>query len=249
MNPTSTNQNRWLIWVAVIFAAQLALLWLWGDHRPAPAPVRSTASFHLLTKPLSDDQLAATIFASHPTLFSEPSRHGFSGSAWLHGPTQNYETPERTESPHWLELQPDRLGKSWPAAPTKRSDIPYELAGQSEPPVDLMLMNLPPEQVRTNSSVRIEGALESRQLNSSAILPAWPSSQLVNNTVIQLAVNGAGEVVSTVLLGRSGLPAADAKAMDLALNLRFRPSGTSLSGIIRGKAVFTWQTVPEMTRP
>ena len=134
--PQSSNQNRWLVLAGVIFVIQLALVWLMGEHWQASAPTRVPAPVGLLPKALSDDQIADNIFASHPTLFPEPSRHGFSGGAWLHGPSQAYTTPERNEPEHWLKLPTDRLATTLPAIAPKGSDVPFELAAQNDPAVE-----------------------------------------------------------------------------------------------------------------
>jgi TonB family protein len=71
-------------------------------------------------------------------------------------------------------------------------------------------------------------------------LPAWPSDQLLSNSVVQIAVNSAGQVVSARLLGRSGLPGADNMALDKSRNLRFKPVPASPPAW--GRAVFAWET-------
>jgi hypothetical protein len=99
---------------------------------------------------------------------------------------------------------------------------------------------LPMEIIRTDSVCEIQGAIAGRQLQMPNGLPAWPSDQLLSNSVVQIAVNSAGQVVSARLLGRSGLPGADNMALDKSRNLRFKP--VPASPPVWGRAVFAWET-------
>jgi hypothetical protein len=73
-------------------------------------------------------------------------------------------------------------------------------------------------------------------------LHPW-SNSLLSNSVVQFAVNRAGQVVSAVLLSGSGLKEADDSALTNVNVLRFRPSGTAASDFEWGTATFYWKSV------
>jgi TonB family protein len=62
---------------------------------------------------------------------------------------------------------------------------------------------------------------------------------------VQVLVDAAGNVVSTVLLTPSGYDAADQRALELARALRFTPS----SSLTFGRIIFNWHTVPPIVSP
>jgi hypothetical protein len=239
--PGWTRRRFWGV-VGVLFAAQVGLILLFAEraHETAalsPAPVR----FHLLGEPLTADQLAKTFFAIDPIVFPLPGLHGFSERAWLSLPQQQFEVPSEKEAPAWLAIDTTRLGTNFPLLNRANTPLPFALADQSGPALDPWPVSLAPELVRTQSVFEIQGELTSRQLNTPAALPAWPSAFLLRNSVVQIAVDSAGQVVAARLLAHSGSPEADGNALDQARSLRFRP--VPASAPVWGKAVFEWQTV------
>jgi TonB family protein len=203
----------------------------------APAP----GHFHLLGRPLTADQLFKTFFAIDPTVFPLPSPHGFSERAWLRLPARQFEAPGETEAPAWLTLDAARLGTDFPPLNRAKSALPFSLTDQRGPELDPWPAFLAPEPVRTQSLLEIQGELAGRQLNAPAGMRAWPSAQLLAKSVVQIAVDPAGQVTAARLLARSGSTEADSNALDQARRLRFRPVPSPAP--VWGKAVFEWQTV------
>jgi TonB family protein len=66
---------------------------------------------------------------------------------------------------------------------------------------------------------------------------------LLSNSVVQIAVDSAGQVIAARLLGRSGSVDADTNALDKARSLRFRP--VPLPAPVWGNAIFEWQTLEQ----
>jgi TonB family protein len=65
---------------------------------------------------------------------------------------------------------------------------------------------------------------------------------LLANSVVEVAVDPAGQVVDARLLApRSGSAEADNTALALAHGLRFKPVGSPAP--VWGRAVFEWQTL------
>jgi TonB family protein len=72
-------------------------------------------------------------------------------------------------------------------------------------------------------------------------LPARPSDKVLDNSVVEIAVNGAGEVVAQHIVSPgSGSKEADREALKQAKLLRFRP--LNAIGTIWGQATFEWET-------
>jgi hypothetical protein len=98
-----------------------------------------------------------------------------------------------------------------------------------------------------NSTMSIEGGLAQRQLPAQINLTNWPVADVIAPSVVQVLVDAAGKVISTVLLPPgSGITAADQyndadqRALTIARTLRFTPS----PGPALGRITFNWHTVP-----
>jgi len=227
--------------VLCVVQAGLILLFAEREERPSrmvPAP----GHFCLLGKPLTADQLFKTFFAIDPTVFPLPSLHGFSERAWLRLPARQFEAPSETEAPAWLTLDAARLGRDFPPLNRGKSALPFGLADQRAPELEPWPVFLTPEPARTQSVFEMQGELAGRLLNAPADMRAWPSAQLLAKSVVQIAVDSAGQVIAARLLApRSGSAEADSNALDKAWRLRFRPVPSPTP--VWGKAVFEWQTV------
>jgi len=240
--PSQWTRGRFLWLVGVLFVLQAGLILLFAERAPsvsslAPTPVH----FRLLGTPMTADQLSKTFFAIDPTVFPLPGLHGFSERAWLRLPEQQYEASSETEAPAWLGIDAVRLGTNFPPLNRPKSLLPFGLAAQGDPELEPWPVFLAPERLRTQSLFVIRGKLAARQLNAPTELRAWPSAQLLSNSVVQIAVDSAGQVIAARLLARSGSADADSNALDKARSLRYRPSPSPAP--VWGKAVFEWQTI------
>ena len=235
-----TRGRFWRV-VCILCVAQVGLIWLFGGRerglrRTAPVP----GHFGLVGAPLTPGELTRTFFAIDPTVFPMPSLHGFSERAWLR--LRTHQLPDETEPCAWLSLNTNRLGIDFPPLGRAESILASALTDQSAPEFDPWPASLASERVRTNSLFEIEGDLAGRLLNAPSTLPAWPSALLLANSVVEIAVDSAGQVVAARMLSpRSGLAEADNTAVGLARLLRFRP--VSSPAPVWGKAVFEWQTL------
>jgi hypothetical protein len=242
-----TKRRFWCL-AGALFAAQAGLILLFaeGSHgasHQAPVP----GHFRLLGAPLTADQLTKTFFATDPTVFPLPNLQGFSGRAWLRLPEQNFDMPETTEAPAWRTIDANRLGADFPPLHRADSPLPFGLADENDAELEPWPVSLTSQPIRTGSAFEIQGELAGRQLNPPTELRSWPSPQLLSNSVVQIAVDSAGQVVAAELLGRSGLTDADTIALDKVRSLRFRPS--PVPSPVWGNAVFEWQTLEQTNSP
>ena len=74
-------------------------------------------------------------------------------------------------------------------------------------------------------------------------LPVWATNSLITNSIVQLAVNSDGQVVSARLEERSGLTKADTQALEIANRMRFTAAGGGRETLTWGRAVFDWRSV------
>jgi hypothetical protein len=236
---------RWLVLLAFIFGLQLLLIY-WLSVRspigPGPATLPDSKMV-LVTRPLNQMELSKTFLASDPTLFAIPDAHGFSGGAWLKTTERDYDVSEHTESPFWLALDVGDLGKPAEQFVRTNARLPIAIA---ENPVSKIFGSLPfvdlRENAQTNSQLRIEGEIAARKLIDFPQLKSWVHSEILSNTVAQIAVNQRGAVVVARLLSRSGLAEADDAALDVARQLQFVP--VEKSELTWGKVILDWFTAP-----
>jgi hypothetical protein len=236
----SWSRTRWLAVIALVFATHVALIFLVGEKKEiVPLPVTKVPTLTLANN--SDELLAL----NDPTLFALPHQRDFVSAAWLKMPDVNQPSFRWTESPRWLPLSADGLG----AAFVRLMQTNF-FAGNSfdfKPVAELSTPTLPVEPAPAqNSTMQIEGELAQRQLLPSQIsLTNWPYADVLAPCVVQVLVDAAGNVVSTVLLTPSGYDAADQSALEIARALRFTP----LSHLTFGRIIFNWHTVPPAASP
>jgi TonB family protein len=229
--------GRWLAVIALFFATHVALIFLSGEKKEIVP--RAIVNIPRLTLANNSDELIAL---SDPTLFALPHQRDFA-AAWLKIPNVLQPTNRYTELPHPLPFSTDGLG----AALGQFMQTNFFVI--SQPPdfklmLELSVTTLPVgPALAQNSTMQIEGELAQRQLPSQISLTNWPYADVLAPCAVQVLVNEAGDVVSTVLLESSSYKEADDKALELARALRFTPS----SQLALGRIIFNWHTVPMTT--
>jgi hypothetical protein len=112
------------------------------------------------------------------------------------------------------------------------------LTAKPEPRLaDLIILN---ELVITQSVLRIEGQLTQRPLLASVNLPVWGHSEVVADSVVQLAVHPNGATVSARLTASCGLSVADQYAVSVAKAAQFRPLDAGQAGAAQSPLPLTW---------
>ena len=235
------TRGRFVGVVASLFILQAGLIVLFGSRavRNAGATAPST-QFRALAAPMSEEELRQIFFASDPAVFAWPSAHGFSGRAWMDQPPAEFQSTNQLEAPLWLTLDKARPGPGIGPLNPANASAPLALARLDLPQLEPLPVFLPPEIIPTQSVFRIEGEVGGRLLGAAPALREWPGAQLLTNTVVQIAVDRAGDVMATRLLSRCGSADADGDALAKARALRFRPSADARTPWSR--AIFQWQT-------
>lgn len=249
----SWSPRKWGVVIFGFFIVQLALIFVFSEYHRAPSKKqRSRPNIHLLTAPVTSRQLAKSFFASDPTLFASVSLHSFSGPAWLRIEPPEYVIPDRDTPIRWLDLDIASLG-SVSDASLGRLPPPLQPGMLAGPKIEQFPFLRMETQVRTQSIARVVGPLASRVAELPECLPSWPAptdlaTQLVGTSIIEIAADDNGEVISahvSRLGGRCGLDAADAEALRIARTLHFMPvarSASSTPKLTWGKLIVEWQT-------
>jgi hypothetical protein len=235
------TRGRWLTLIALVFAAHVALLFVFGGRKQiVPRAVTNVPTLKLADN--SSELLALT----DPTLFALPHQRDFASAVWLQTAALKQPSFRWTEPPRWLPLSADELGLAFNQFMQTNRFASFEL--QLKPSLKLSAPGLPIEPaLAQNSTLRVEGELAQRQLPSPINLTNWPYANVIAPSKVQVLVDAAGNIVSTVLLPPdSGFAAADQydkadqRALELARAARFAPS----SRLTVGRMIFNWHTVP-----
>jgi hypothetical protein len=237
----SWTRGRWLTFVVLVFAAHVLLLFAFGGRKQVvPRVVTNVPTLNLA------DNSSEWLALNDPTLFALPHQKDFASAIWL--PVHVLEPPSFlwTEPPRWLPLSADELGLAFNQFMQTNRFAGFEL--QLKSPVKLSAPGLLVESaLAQTSTLQIQDDLAQRRLLDPINLPSWPYANVIAPSKVQLLVNEAGDVVSTVLLPPdSGFaPAdqyarADTNALELARAARFAPS----SRLTVGRMIFNWHTVP-----
>lgn len=251
--PSSWNRGRLGLAVAAVFIIQAGLLWVVGARSSSPIAVTAPGFiWRLAPSELSQQALPNWLWAGEPTLFALAGPNSFSGGAWMNHPTRDYELPGFDEPPRWLAIDPDRLGATlqrFAPQDVLAARTPDERGGR----VEATEIRLPPVLISARSVLHADDNLRSRLVDSLPDLPSWPTNDVIQSSVVQIAVDGTGSVMSAALLRvnesigsvtttRSRAVEADRLALKIANNLRFRPvnSGPDAVGWIWGKLTFDW---------
>jgi hypothetical protein len=254
MNETGVDSLAWSprklgIVVAMAVLAQVALILWFSPRGPLkPRAVDAGPAIRLVVE-AGGEWLTLT----DPTVFSRAHPAGFSGVAWLSIPAHSYLPTDEADAPLWLALAPESLGATF-----REFVKGYTPEGVTlrrwRPPVVTAPTRLPAV-AAFESQVGVEGALAARGIVSQPALPAWTNADVLPPSRVQVLVDARGNPISAVLLGSSGLKAADHSAVDLARRMRFGadpaalldPEASPNEGLATGRLIFSWRTLAPAT--
>jgi hypothetical protein len=237
----SRFRQRWLIFIAIVFAAEVALIFVLGEKKFLPP--RAVANVPQFTLADSANELIAL---DDPTLFALPHTNDFASAIWLNihaNPPPEFrwmEPPGELQSPAH-----ENLGAVFTRFMQTNQFAAPSLDFKPEPKLSEPVLPLPPV-FAENSTLHIEGELAQRKWLNPVSLTNWPYADVIAPSKVQVLVNAAGDVVSPVLLppetpgeAASHYETADRRALELASGLRFAPA----SRLTVGQLIFNWRTV------
>ena len=238
------STQRWLTLVALVFAAQVALIFALGEKKfPLPRAVTNVPQITLA------DDTNEWIALDDPTLFVLPHANDFASVAWRQMPVAPQPSFRRTEPPGELQAPArEDLGAVFTRFMQTNPFAAPPLDFKPEPDLSKPVLPLPLA-FAENSTLQISGELAQRRLlNENEIhLPSLPFNDVLAPSKVQALVDPEGNVVSAILLpsenaietlGRADK--GDTNALAIARSLRFAPSSRPMFG----ELIFNWRTVP-----
>lgn len=245
------SRRRWTLTIGSLFVVQLAMVFLLQEVKAAKPAPRPHINYHFEPSVLTSRQIAHYFFTTDPTLYSSASLHSFSGPAWLRFEFPRYDFPPSKKQVNWLDINMNQLGQTPDSS--GRFSNPLQTLTVASPKVESFLNYLAPDTARTQSVVTLEGNLAQRVLQIPKNLPPRTASDMISNSVVELAADGRGQVISTRLTGRCGSPDADREALKIARNLVFAPVSADVGGepVSWGTLIFQWQAIlpPDTNAP
>jgi hypothetical protein len=229
-----------------VFGVQLGLIYWLGKPQPLPPPLPARPADFPPSLSLSGPAAADVLALSDPTLFALPHRENFSGPAWLN--IREQEPPVIQESTPWLALDQEQLGDELQNYMATNRPTDASLFDKSDLRLKQPLVpNTQP--FSTPSTLRLRGDLTRRRLLNPPSLPAWPSADILTNTVVDVLVAADGIPIRPTLHVPAGFPEADRYALREVRKARFEPllatnPANPLEGLVWGQFVFEWQTLP-----
>lgn len=237
--PEGWTFTRWFMVIALVFATQVALIFLLGDKKElVPRAVLNVPMLKLA------DDTGEYLALTDPTLFVLPNPRDFASADWLKISEPELPSFRWTEPPRWLPFSTDGLSAAF--AQFMQTNSPASPTFNFRPILTLSAPTLPAELMPVqHSTMQVEDALTQRLLPSKTTLTNWPYADVLAPCVVQVLVNPVGNVVSTVLLKSCDYKPADDQALELARALRFTPA----ANLTFGRIIFNWQTVPPNASP
>lgn len=242
--PITWKAQHWLAALASIFLLQFLFIYYLSARSHSSARSLSTPFLlQISSAPWTEAGFSKVFLTSDPALFALPGAHGFSGAAWLKDPVRSYDAEnlfEQKEAPFWLTLNVGQLGNRLNQFVRTNNVTPLLRTEDSAPKIQTRFLAVAGE-TKTNSQLRVEGQLATRPLLSSHELDSLPHTNILSNSVVQVAVNQNGMVLSPRLLSKSGSEKADRLALEAARQFQF---AQDIRPIVWGNLIFDWHTLP-----
>jgi len=237
----SWSNRKLVCLIALAFAAHVTLIFIFGSkNQIQPRAVKNVPQFRLADKA---DELIAL---GNPVLFVLPNPRDFAAAIWLKIPDVPPPPVQWTEEPRWLQPVVQN-----PGAALNQFLQTNDTGGVQfnfKPPPQFASPDTPVESaLPENSTIQILGDLAQRKLLAPPALPSLPVNDVIAPSKVQVVVDPAGNVFSSVLLpsenpvealGRAEI--GDSNALAIARSLRFAPAAAPTLGEI----IFNWHTVP-----
>jgi len=167
MNPTPFSPQirkwalkTWLALIAIVFAAHVALLLIFGAREPiSPRPVVGAPSLAL-----AGESTAGWLALNNATLFALPNSEGFAGPAWIEPPpVGGFHEQDWTDTNRWLDLPASELGAAFNHFMQTSSSAEFHLGFNMPPPLAVPVYSTQAA-FPQNSMLQIEGEISQRRL-------------------------------------------------------------------------------------
>jgi hypothetical protein len=228
------SRKKMVFMVSVVLAGQIGVIF--ALHTREPLLVKLPPLL-----PPARENFPATDTGSNleelidPLAFAGAHAHGFSAHAWLKRPQMQLALTNSIPAPAFFPFQ--RTPSELPGAASFLG-LPPQL-----PFVELAISNETPRK----STIRVQGEVATRPLVQEIIPPIHFGSEMISNSVVQVAVQPDGFAFTTRIVVSSGSRGADLAALNLAKEARFATlplRERETNSLQWGEFVFQWYTAP-----
>jgi len=232
-----------IFFIALVLAAHLAFIFIFSSKKTIVPRTASDGPQLQLA-----DAANELIALDDPTLFALPHANDFATAFWQHPPVIPPPPFDWTEAPRYLPVATQKLGSVFNEFMQTNPPVKFALNFKPPPPFATFLpatISPPP-----SSTLQITGELAQRPWLNPFSLPSLPLDDVIAASRVQVLVDAAGNVVSTVLLPAENsaealghADEADQRALAFARQVRFAPA----EQVTLGELIFNWHSVPTAT--
>ena len=227
----SRRKFYFVVFLAVL--AHIALIFIFGARKPiVPRALGRVPQLQIA------DAANELVALSDPTLLVLPHVNDFASAAWLKVPAMALPSFDYTEPPQFLPLPAEKLGATFTAYMQSNRLAEYQFNFKPEPSLAGAELVFQPA-LPSRSTFHVAGELASRTMLNRIAVPSLPLNDVLRPSRVQVLVDAAGNVVSTVLLDSCENATADQQALKLAHAVRFAPA----ERLMLGELIFRWRTV------
>lgn len=241
----SWTRRQWGGMMSALLLGQLALILVFAERDPVPAENLSAApALRAVEWPVAVENTTRQLGVSDPLLFALPNAWGFSGEAWRTASDPAPPRVEWSEPARWLTGIREWFGNN-PASPEATLLAPRRPLDRPLPTATHL--NIPPLPVARNTRLELSAPLQTRGLAFQPELPAMQHTNLLDTTVLRVAVEPDGALFSAVVIKTSGWDVADQRALDLVRQIKFTSQSDSLEPSNDrqwGRLQVRWATAP-----
>jgi hypothetical protein len=206
----SWSRQRITIFAGVIFTAHVVAIFALHSRDPIRVEIKNLSQRSLRSAETSEAPPPGVDGLNDPLVFAGAHEHGFSASAWLMRPRPDYTISNSVPPPRFLSF-------TRPALTLAQPNTVIELES-TLPLLKLAVSSPPPESV-----LKIEGELQGRGLLRAPEIPIQFATEVLSNTVVEVAVRADGFPFSARIISGSGSRLVDLNALTIANTTRFTP--------------------------
>jgi hypothetical protein len=242
-DPDGWSISRWLFTFVFAFGVQGILVFLFSDREQPRTPLEpSKATVYYLGLSQKELSQANQSLARDASLLTRPHERSFTGPLWDQSLTAEREYVAWEEDPSYYARTRYNAGNSLRQY-LRQNVIPPTLVSRSQP--ELSEAEKPQALPIPVTSLLFSREIETRSPQAYSLLPSWPHTNLVQPSVITVALDRFGWAQSTLVISNS-LAEADAHALRWVRETRFQPLAPNRkvidTGLTWGEITFRWAT-------
>jgi TonB family protein len=231
--------------VVALVVGQLALILVFAERdAPRGRQAATDRGLRVVGWPAEVADVTRQLGVSDPVVFALPNARGFSGAAWRRPSMLTPPRVEWSEPPRWLGGESKWFGQHLPTTASALLAPRHPLGRPAPAVTSFTVRSLPVAQA---TRLELDAGLQSRGLSVQPDLPAIPHTNLLDATVLRVAVEPDGSVFSAVVVRSSGWEGADQQALGLMKRLKFTPESDSArpsNGHQWGSVHVRWHATP-----